>query len=76
MHWKLYKSVIMKNEIANLEYGKDYNNLTEEQKREVDYQTQETKEDAVIYNNIDAYIEMLDKIYDRYDNADNPQNNK
>lgn len=60
----------MKNEIANLEYGKDYNNLTEGEKREVDYQTQETKEDAVIYNNIDAYIKMLDKIYDKYDNVD------
>tara|TARA_R110002020_G_scaffold33491_6_gene101969 strand:+ start:176 stop:370 length:195 start_codon:yes stop_codon:yes gene_type:complete len=60
----------MKNEIANLEYGKDYNNLTEGEKREVDYQTQETQEDAVIYNNIDAYIKMLDKIYDKYDNVD------
>jgi hypothetical protein len=54
----------MKNEIANLEYGKDYKNLTEEQKREVDYQTQETQEDAVIYNNMEAYLKMLDKIYD------------
>jgi hypothetical protein len=56
----------MKNEIANLEYGKDYNNLTEGEKREVDYQTQETQEDAVIYNNIDAYIKMLDKSWEHH----------
>ena len=59
----------MKNEIANLEYGKDYKNLTEEQKREVDYQTQETQEDAVIYNNMEAYLKMLDKIYDDADKS-------
>jgi hypothetical protein len=59
----------MKNEIANLEYGKDYKNLTEEQKREVDYQTQETQEDAVIYNNMEAYLKMLDKIYDNADKS-------
>ena len=59
----------MKNEIANLEYGKDYKNLTEEQKREVNYQTQETQEDAVIYNNMEAYLKMLDKIYDNADKS-------
>ena len=59
----------MKNEIANLEYGKDYENLTEEQKREVDYQSQETQEDAVIYNNMEAYLKMLDKIYDNADKS-------
>lgn len=59
----------MKNEIANLEYGKNYNELTKEQQKEVNYQIQETQEDAIIYENMEAYLKMLDIIYDNADKS-------
>lgn len=72
----------MRNEIANLEYGKNYNKLTKEQQKEVDYQIQETQEDAIIYDNMEAYLKMLDIIYDKSSGSNNvsitrisPQNN-
>ena len=61
----------MKNEIANLEYGKNYNKLTKEQQKEVDYQIQETQEDAIIYENMEAYLKMLDIIYNKADKSAN-----
>lgn len=50
----------MKNEIAYLEYGKNYNELTEDQKLEIDYQL----EDAMVGANYQAIIDYWDSKYE------------
>tara|TARA_R100000781_G_scaffold54842_1_gene35794 strand:+ start:16 stop:168 length:153 start_codon:yes stop_codon:yes gene_type:complete len=50
----------MENEIAQLEYGKNYDELSEAQQREVDYQL----EDAIVGANYQAIIDYWDSKYE------------